>query len=204
MIERQSMTEALIVVDVQNDFCPGGALAVKDGHLIVPLVNTMISDADLVIFSQDWHPLDHSSFSANHVGKNAFEQIDMRYGLQTLWPTHCVQGSKGAEFHADINLNAADVIIRKGMNKDIDSYSAFYENDQTTPTGLTGFLKEKKVSSVKLVGLALDFCVAFSALDAVKHGFDVSVVMDACKAIDNQGSLDSAITRMRNAGVQLI
>lgn len=198
------MTEALIVVDVQNDFCPGGALAVKDGHLIVPLVNTMISDADLVIFSQDWHPLDHSSFSANHVGKNAFEQIDMRYGLQTLWPTHCVQGSKGAEFHADINLNAADVIIRKGMNKDIDSYSAFYENDQTTPTGLTGFLKEKKVSSVKLVGLALDFCVAFSALDAVKQDFDVSVVMDACKAIDNQGSLDSAITRMRNAGVQLI
>jgi nicotinamidase/pyrazinamidase len=171
MIERQSMTEALIVVDVQNDFCPGGALAVKDGHLIVPLVNTMISDADLVIFSQDWHPLDHSSFSANHVGKNAFEQIDMRYGLQTLWPTHCVQGSKGAEFHADINLNAADVIIRKGMNKDIDSYSAFYENDQTTPTGLTGFLKEKKVSSVKLVGLALDFCVAFSALDAVKQDF---------------------------------
>jgi nicotinamidase/pyrazinamidase len=204
MIERQSMTEALIVVDVQNDFCPGGALAVKDGHLIVPLVNTMISDADLVIFSQDWHPLDHSSFSANHVGKNAFEQIDMRYGLQTLWPTHCVQGSKGAEFHADINLNAADVIIRKGMNKDIDSYSAFYENDQTTPTGLTGFLKEKKVSSVKLVGLALDFCVAFSALDAVKQDFGVSVVMDACKAIDNQGSLDSAITRMRNAGVQLI
>lgn len=198
------MTEALIVVDVQNDFCPGGALAVKDGHLIVPLVNTMISDADLVIFSQDWHPLDHSSFSANHVGKNAFEQIDMRYGLQTLWPTHCVQGSKGAEFHADINLNAADVIIRKGMNKDIDSYSAFYENDQTTPTGLTGFLKEKKVSSVKLVGLALDFCVAFSALDAVKQDFGVSVVMDACKAIDNQGSLDSAITRMRNAGVQLI
>lgn len=204
MIERQSMTEALIVVDVQNDFCPGGALAVKDGHLIVPLVNTMISDADLVIFSQDWHPLDHSSFSANHVGKNAFEQIDMRYGLQTLWPTHCVQGSKGAEFHADINLNAADVIIRKGMNKDIDSYSAFYENDQTTPTGLTGFLKEKNVSSVKLVGLALDFCVAFSALDAVKQDFDVSVVMDACKAIDNQGSLAGAITRMRNAGVQLI
>jgi nicotinamidase/pyrazinamidase len=204
MIERQSMTEALIVVDVQNDFCPGGALAVKDGHLIVPLVNTMISDADLVIFSQDWHPLDHSSFSANHVGKNAFEQIDMRYGLQTLWPTHCVQGSKGAEFHADINLNAADVIIRKGMNKDIDSYSAFYENDQNTPTGLTGLLKERNVSSVKLVGLALDFCVAFSALDAMKHGFDVSVVMDACKAIDNQGSLDSAITRMRNAGVQLI
>ncbi|MDG1457480.1 MAG: bifunctional nicotinamidase/pyrazinamidase [Pseudoprimorskyibacter sp.] len=198
------MTEALIVVDVQNDFCPGGALAVNDGHLIIPLVNTMISDADLVIFSQDWHPLDHSSFSANHIGKNAFEQIDMHYGPQTLWPTHCVQGSRGAEFHADINLNAADVIIRKGMNKDIDSYSAFYENDQTTPTGLTGLLKEKNVSSVKFVGLALDFCVAFSALDAVKHDFDVSVVMDACKAIDNQGSLDSAITRMRNAGVQLI
>ena len=198
------MTEALIVIDVQNDFCPGGALAVNDGHLIVPLVNTMMSDADLVVFSQDWHPLDHSSFSANHVGKNAFEQIDMHYGPQTLWPTHCVQGSRGAEFHADINLNAADVIIRKGMNKDIDSYSAFYENDQTTPTGLTGLLKERNVSSVKLVGLALDFCVAFSALDAVKHGFDVSVVMDACKAIDNQGSLDSAITRMRNAGVQLV
>ncbi len=198
------MTEALIVIDVQNDFCPGGALAVNDGHLIVPLVNTMMSDADLVIFSQDWHPSDHSSFSANHVGKNAFEQIDMHYGPQTLWPTHCVQGSRGAEFHADINLNAADVIIRKGMNKDIDSYSAFYENDQTTPTGLTGLLKERNVSSVKLVGLALDFCVAFSALDAVKHGFDVSVVMDACKAIDNQGSLDSAITRMRNAGVQLV
>lgn len=198
------MTEALIVIDVQNDFCPGGALAVNDGHLIVPLVNTMMSDADLVVFSQDWHPSDHSSFSANHVGKNAFEQIDMHYGPQTLWPTHCVQGSRGAEFHADINLNAADVIIRKGMNKDIDSYSAFYENDQTTPTGLTGLLKERNVSSVKLVGLALDFCVAFSALDAVKHGFDVSVVMDACKAIDNQGSLDSAITRMRNAGVRLI
>ena len=198
------MTEALIVIDVQNDFCPGGALAVNDGHLIVPLVNTMMSDADLVVFSQDWHPLDHSSFSANHVGKNAFEQIDMHYGPQTLWPTHCVQGSRGAEFHADINLNAADVIIRKGMNKDIDSYSAFYENDQTTPTGLTGLLKERNVSSVKLVGLALDFCVAFSALDAVKHGFDVSVAMDACKAIDTQGSLDSAITRMRNAGVRLI
>lgn len=198
------MTEVLIVIDVQNDFCPGGALAVNDGHLIVPLVNTMMSDADLVVFSQDWHPLDHSSFSANHVGKNAFEQIDMHYGPQTLWPTHCVQGSRGAEFHADINLNAADVIIRKGMNKDIDSYSAFYENDQTTPTGLTGLLKERNVSSVKLVGLALDFCVAFSALDAVKHGFDVSVVMDACRAIDNQGSLDSAITRMRNAGVRLI
>lgn len=198
------MTEALIVIDVQNDFCPGGALAVAGGDEIIGPINTLIEDASIVVLSQDWHPTNHTSFAANHAGMEPFMEIDMPYGAQTLWPTHCVQGTEGAEFHKRLNADRADAIIRKGTNPSIDSYSTFFENDRKTPTGLLGYLRERNVSSLLLVGLATDFCVAFSALDAAANGFDVKVQMDACRGIDNAGSLDTAIASMRKAGVQLV
>lgn len=198
------MTEALIVVDVQNDFCPGGALAVAGGHEIVPVVNGLLQTFDHVVLTQDWHPAGHSSFASSHPGRQAFTTIDMPYGPQTLWPDHCVQGTSGADFHKDMIWTKAQVVIRKGFNSAIDSYSAFMENDKTTPTGLGGYLRERGIGHLTIVGLATDFCVAFSALDARTEGFDVTVRLDACCAIDLDGSLTAMLKRMRDAGVALV
>lgn len=192
---------ALIVIDVQNDFCPGGALAVEDGDAIVPVVNAMIAGAKHVILTQDWHPAGHSSFASRHEGKSPFEVVEMEYGAQTLWPDHCVQGSAGAQFHAGLDTTKAELIIRKGFRPAIDSYSAFFENDHQTPTGLAGYLRERGISSVTLVGLATDFCVAYSALDAVKQGFAAEVVMEATRGIDLGGSMQTMLDRMAHAGV---
>ncbi len=194
---------ALIVIDVQNDFCPGGALAVEDGDAVVAPINAMLADYSLRVFTQDWHPAGHSSFASSHPGREAFSLIEMPYGPQVLWPDHCVQGSPGAAFHPDLNTDPADVIIRKGMNPQIDSYSAFFENDRTTPTGLEGYLRSRGAEKLMLVGLATDFCVAYSALDAARLGFEVSVRLDACRAIDLDGSLRSALDDMAAAGIHL-
>jgi nicotinamidase/pyrazinamidase len=194
---------ALIVIDVQYDFCPGGALAVAGGDEIVPRVNHLMSAHDHVVLTQDWHPSGHSSFASSHPGKAPFTTINMPYGQQTLWPDHCIQGSKGAEFHAQLNLTKAELVIRKGFRQPIDSYSAFYENDHTTPTGLGGYLSERGLTSVKLCGLATDYCVAYSALDAVKLGLMVTVDLEACRAIDLGGSLITMLEQMRAAGVTL-
>jgi nicotinamidase/pyrazinamidase len=203
-MEESRMEEALIVIDVQNDFCPGGALAVAGGDAIVPLVNDLIRRFDHVVLTQDWHPEGHSSFASEHSGKNPFETATMPYGEQTLWPDHCVQGSEGAAFHPALEWTKAELVIRKGFRKAIDSYSAFFENDHKTPTGLAGYLKERGVSQVTLAGLATDFCVAYSALDAVRSGFTATVMMEACRAIDLGGSLDAMTERMKAAGVRLI
>ena len=195
--------KALIVVDVQNDFCPGGALGVAGGDEIVPMINGLIGRFEHVVLTQDWHPAGHSSFASSHPGKNPFEMIAMPYGAQTLWPDHCVQGSVGAEFHPALEWTRAELLIRKGFRPQIDSYSAFFENDRRTPTGLSGYLRDRGIKKVTLCGLATDFCVAFSALDAVTQGFSTSVMLDACRGIDLNGSLHAMITRMRDAGVEL-
>ncbi len=197
------MTHALIVIDVQNDFCPGGALAVAGGDEVVAPINAMMGDFDAVILTQDWHPAGHSSFASSHTGKSPFEVIEMPYGPQVLWPDHCVQGSQGAEFHPDLRTDA-DLIIRKGFRSAIDSYSAFFENDQTTPTGLKGYLETRGLSRVTLVGLATDFCVHYSAVDAARLGLDVTVRLDACRGIDMDGSMAAAEQAMRQAGVKLV
>lgn len=199
----QSNSKALIVVDVQNDFCPGGALAVAEGDQVVPVVNAMLPDFACKVFTQDWHPADHTSFASQHDGKAPFEMTTVSYGDQVLWPDHCVQGSSGADFHSDLNVDAADLIIRKGFRPQIDSYSAFFENDQITPTGLDGYLKTRGITSVVLTGLATDFCVFYSAMDAVKLGYEVELVLEACRGIDMDGSLTAAIDQMRAAGVKL-
>ncbi len=195
--------QALIVVDLQIDFCPGGALAVAGGDDIVPLVNEMVQAHEHVVLTQDWHPAHHSSFASSHPGRAPFEVIEMPYGTQTLWPDHCIQGSGGAAFHPNFNRARAELIIRKGFRAAIDSYSAFYENDHATPTGLAGYLRERGISSLTMAGLATDFCVAFSALDAVKEGFDTTVRLDACRGIDIGGSMATMLGRMRAAGVTL-
>ncbi|MEP1201860.1 bifunctional nicotinamidase/pyrazinamidase [Tateyamaria sp.] len=197
------MTHALIVIDVQNDFCPGGALAVPEGDIIVPGINALMDQADAVVLTQDWHPAGHSSFASSHEGAVPYEVIDMPYGPQVLWPDHCIQGSTGAAFHADLNVTRADMIVRKGYRSAIDSYSAFFENDQTTPTGLEGYLRTRGITQLTLVGLATDFCVNFSAVDAAKLGFDVTVRSDLCRAIDLNGSLGAAKEGMKAAGVTL-
>jgi nicotinamidase/pyrazinamidase len=194
---------ALVVIDVQNDFCPGGALAVAGGDEIVPIVNRMIAEFPHVILTQDWHPAGHSSFASSHDGMEPFQTIEMPYGPQTLWPDHCIQGTRGAHFHPDLVWTRGEIVIRKGFRKSIDSYSAFYENDHTTPTGLGGYLKERNLHAVTMVGLATDFCVAYSALDARKHGLDVTVRLEACRAIDLNGSLDVMLRKMEKAGVVL-
>ncbi|MBI1493736.1 bifunctional nicotinamidase/pyrazinamidase [Halocynthiibacter styelae] len=196
--------EALIVIDVQNDFCPGGALAVEEGDQIVPEINAMMDDFATVVLTQDWHPAGHSSFASSHDGKNPLEMIDMPYGPQVLWPDHCVQGSAGAEFHNDLRLEPANLIIRKGMNPAIDSYSAFFENDQTTPTGLEGYLRGLGITHLTMVGLATDFCVYFSAVDAAKLGFDVTVIESACRGIDLNGSMQAAQNAMSAVAVKLV
>jgi nicotinamidase/pyrazinamidase len=194
---------ALIVIDVQVDFCHGGALAVPDGDDVIAPINQIIGESDHVILTQDWHPADHLSFASQHDGHAPFSQIDMDYGRQTLWPDHCVQGSKGAEFHPDLGGAKAEMIIRKGFRRNIDSYSAFFENDQTTTTGLGGYLKERGITRVTMAGLATDFCVMFSALDAIRLGLDCTVILPACRGIDRDNSLDLALSQMRDAGVNL-
>jgi nicotinamidase/pyrazinamidase len=194
---------ALVVIDVQNDFCPGGALAVEGGDDILPIVNRLIGEYEHVVLTQDWHPEGHSSFASQHGGKSPFDTVEMPYGAQTLWPDHCVQGTQGAAFHPALEWTKAELIIRKGFRRSIDSYSAFFENDRTTPTGLNGYLRERGIDEVTLVGLATDFCVAFSALDAAGLGFKVKVEMDGCRAIDLVGSLADMTERMRAAGVAL-
>lgn len=196
------MSRALIVIDVQNDFCPGGALAVSEGDQIVGGINALMDDFTTVILTQDWHPAGHSSFASSHSGAAPMSVIDMPYGPQVLWPDHCIQGSEGAEFHPTLRTDG-DLIIRKGFNPLIDSYSAFFENDHKTPTGLEGYLRTRGVTELTMVGLALDFCVNYSAVDAAKLGFDVTVLQDLCRAIDFDGSLDAARTGMTKAGVTL-
>lgn len=194
---------ALIVIDVQNDFCPGGALAVNGGDQIVAPINAMMEDFDTVVLTQDWHPAGHSSFASQHSGKKPLDLIQMPYGPQVLWPDHCIQGTDGAAFHADLNVDRADLIIRKGFRREIDSYSALFENDHETPTGLEGYLRTRGIEQLTLVGLALDFCVNFSAVDAAGRGFDVAVAKSACRGIDLDGSLDAALAGMTAAGVTL-
>ena len=196
------MTHALLVIDVQNDFCPGGALAVAEGDMIVPGINSAMNDFAAVILTQDWHPAGHSSFASTH-GAAPMSMTQMPYGPQVLWPDHCIQGSTGAQFHPDLHTDRADLIIRKGYNPAIDSYSAFFENDHTTPTGLEGYLRTRGINRLTLVGLATDFCVNYSAVDAAKLGFDVTVRMDLCRAIDFDGSLRAATDGMTAAGVAL-
>ncbi|MAC81997.1 MAG: nicotinamidase/pyrazinamidase [Rhodobacteraceae bacterium] len=193
---------ALLVIDVQTDFCPGGALAVEGGDAIVPRINAMMDDFDAVLLTQDWHPAGHSSFADSHPGKSPFQVIDMPYGPQVLWPIHCVQGTEGAAFHPDLRTDG-DLIIRKGFRPGIDSYSAFFENDHETPTGLDGYLRTRGITRLTMVGLALDFCVNFSAVDAVKLGFEVTVDIAATRAIDLDGSLAAARAGMTEAGVIL-
>ncbi len=197
------MTRALIVIDVQNDFCPGGALAVAGGEQIVAGINAIMSDFDAVVLTQDWHPHQHSSFASSHSDAAPYSVINMPYGPQVLWPDHCIQGTQGSEFHADLHTQAADLIIRKGYNPAIDSYSAFFENDKTTPTGLEGYLRIRGITDLTMVGLATDFCVNFSAVDAANLGFDVTVREDLCRAIDMDGSLAAARAGMQAAGVAL-
>lgn len=195
--------KALIVIDVQNDFCPGGALAVPEGDEIVQGINTLMNDFDAVVLTQDWHPAGHSSFASSHSGKAPYDMIEMPYGPQVLWPDHCIQGSLGAKFHMELHQDRADLIIRKGYNPAIDSYSAYFENDHETPTGLEGYLRTRGISELTMVGLALDFCVNFSAVDAAKLGFGVTVREDLCRAIDLNGSLAAARDGMVSAGVSL-
>lgn len=194
---------ALIVIDVQNDFCPGGALAVTDGDAIIPAVNAMMSDFPVCVLTQDWHPVDHASFAENHPGAHPFSLVDMPYGPQVLWPAHCVIGSNGAEFHPALRTELAQMVIRKGFRAAIDSYSAFFENDRSTPTGLDGYLRSRGVTSLVIVGLATDFCVAYSALDAQRLGFGVTVDLTACRGIDLNGGLADALMQMQTAGVRL-
>ena len=199
----QTPDTALVMVDIQNDFCPGGALAVADGDAIVPLVNALQERFKIRVLTQDWHPADHKSFAASHPGAAPFSTTEMPYGTQVLWPTHCVQGSDGAAFHSDLATDGADLVLRKGFRAGIDSYSAFFENDHATPTGLAGYLRERAVSKLVMVGLATDFCVRFSAVDAAKLGFGVTVLEDACRAIDMEGSLNAARADMAAHGVRL-
>lgn len=197
------MKHALIVIDVQKDFCPGGALAVPQGDAVVAGINALMAEAEAVVLTQDWHPAGHSSFASSHAGKSPYDMIDMPYGRQVLWPEHCIQGSIGSQFHSDLHADRADLIVRKGYNPAIDSYSAFFENDHTTPTGLEGYLRTRGVQRLTLVGLALDFCVNYSAVDAAKLGFDVTVREDLCRAIDLDGSLAAAKAGMAAVGVRL-
>ena len=196
-------TEALIVIDVQNDFCPGGALAVSGGDEIISRINGLMAEYQTVVLTQDWHPANHSSFADNHPGAEPFSMIEMPYGPQVLWPAHCVQGSEGAELHWTLRTDPAQLIVRKGFRPEIDSYSAFFENDHVTATGLEGYLRSRGVKAVTLVGLATDYCVAYSALDAARLGFGVTVLEGATRAIDLNGSLAEARDKMRAAGVAL-
>jgi nicotinamidase/pyrazinamidase len=201
---RLSERDVLLVVDVQKDFCTGGRLAIPRGEEVVPMVNALMGRFQHVILTQDWHPADHRSFASNCPGRNVFETIPVEYGEQTLWPDHCVQGTSGAEFHPGLNTTSAELILRKGFRREIDSYSAFRENDRRTPTGLGGYLRERGISRIIIAGLALDFCVRFSAEDARHQDFEVAVIENACRGIDLDGSV--AVTRrlLSTLGVALL
>ena len=196
--------DVLIVTDVQNDFCPGGALAVPGGDAVIEAIQQVAPRFEHIVLTQDWHPAGHSSFASAHAGKQPFEQIELSYGAQTLWPDHCIQGSKGAEFHPALHLPRAELILRKGFRPQIDSYSAFFENDRITPTGLAGYLEERNLTRVFLAGLAYDYCVGYSALDARRVGLQAFVIRDACRAIDLDGSVAKIEAQFANAGVMLI
>lgn len=200
----QPATHAFIGIDLQNDFCPGGLLAVTGGDEIIPGINALMGDYATVVLTQDWHPSGHSSFASSHPGAAAFSTVQMPYGPQTLWPDHCVQGTRGAAFRDDLRSDPAALIIRKGMNPALDSYSAFFENDHATVTGLDGFLRARGITDITLAGLATDYCVAWSALDAVQLGYRVTVRSDLSRAIDLDGSLAAALVRLQKAGVTVI
>jgi nicotinamidase/pyrazinamidase len=199
---RPTDSDVLLVIDVQNDFCPGGALAVPRGDEVIPVANRLGVAFAHVVLTQDWHPAGHHSFASTHPGRKPFETIELAYGPQTLWPDHCVQGTTGAAFHRDLQLPHAELVLRKGFRRSIDSYSAFYENDKRTPTGFLGYLRERGFTRVFLVGLATDFCVRFSAVDARREGVDAVLIEDACRAIDLDGSLADAMAKMQAAGVE--
>ncbi len=195
--------DVLLVIDLQNDFCPGGALAVADGSAIIAPIHRIAPRFEHIILTQDWHAANHLSFASAHAGRQPFETIAMPYGPQTLWPDHCVQGSSGAEFHPDLRLPQAELILRKGFRREMDSYSAFFENDLTTPTGLAGYLRERGLARVFLAGLAYDYCVGYSAIDARRLGFEAIVVRDACRAIDLNGSVAAMEAEFGQTGVKL-
>ncbi|MCZ2458394.1 MAG: bifunctional nicotinamidase/pyrazinamidase [Chitinophagales bacterium] len=196
--------KALIIVDVQNDFCPGGALAVENGDRIIPVINSISGRFDAVVQTQDWHPAGHSSFASVHPGKKPYETIEMFYGTQVLWPDHCIQGSAGADFHPRLHTPATQLIIRKGFRKAIDSYSAFYENDKKTATGLTGYLKNLGIDELYFCGLATDFCVKWSAIDGIREGFKVYVIEDAVEGINLDNSVAKAWKEMEEAGAKRV
>jgi len=197
-------TDVLIVVDVQNDFCPGGALAVPDGDRVVEPILRLAPLFGHIVLTQDWHPPHHTSFASSHPGAQPFQSIQLPYGTQTLWPPHCVQGTPGSEFHSDLKLTQAELILRKGFRPRIDSYSAFFENDRTTPTGLAGYLAVRGLSRTFFAGLAYDYCVGYSALDARRLGLDSLVIRDACRAIDLNGSVAAIEAEFANAGVRVV
>ena len=196
--------DVLIVIDVQNDFCPGGALAVAEGDAVIAPIHRVASLFQHVILTQDWHPAHHASFASSHPGKQPYQQIDMSYGAQTLWPDHCVRSSEGAKFHADLKLPQAELILRKGYHSDIDSYSAFFENDRSTPTGLAGYLEERNLTRIFLAGLAYDYCVGYSALDARRLGLPAFILRDACRAIGLNGSVAKIESEFARAGVSVV
>jgi len=201
---RPGNDDLLLIIDVQNDFCPGGALAVADGDAVVPIINRLAERFHHVVLTQDWHPPGHSSFVTSHQGRSPFESVAMPYGQQTLWPDHCVQGTAGAAFHPELLIDRAELIIRKGFRSEIDSYSAFFENDRRTLTGLAGYLRDRGFRRIFLAGLATDFCVHYSAVDARRLGFDTVLVEAGCRAIDLAGSLDAAWAGMAAVGVQRV
>jgi nicotinamidase/pyrazinamidase len=201
---KPSARDVLLVVDVQNDFCPGGALPVPRGDEIVPTINRLAASFAHVVLTQDWHPAGHRSFASSHPGRQPFDTIELDYGTQILWPDHCIQGSAGAKFHPDLNIGNADVVIRKGFRREIDSYSAFFENDRKTPTGLGGYLRERGLTRVFIAGLAFDFCVRFSAEDACRSGFTCVVIEDACRGIDVAGSIAATRAKLSELGVARI
>ncbi|MCY4239462.1 MAG: bifunctional nicotinamidase/pyrazinamidase [Rhodospirillaceae bacterium] len=198
------VSDALVIVDVQNDFCPGGTLPVDEGEVIIPVINDLCARFSHILLTQDWHPRDHRSFASQHPGAAPFDTTQMPYGQQTLWPDHCVQGTRGAEFHDRLDVSRAELVIRKGFRSDIDSYSAFFENDRKTPTGLTGYLKERGFTRLFFTGIATDVCVAYSALDSQAQGFDTVVVEDGCAAIDANGCLTQVRTQMETQGIALL
>ena len=199
-----SSADVLVVVDVQNDFCPGGSLAVADGDEVVPIINRIARHFENVVLTQDWHPRGHHSFASSHLGKLPLDTVQFPYGPQILWPDHCVQGTPGAEFHKDLDIPHAGLVLRKGMHAAVDSYSAFFENDRRTPTGLTGYLRERALTRIYLAGLAFDFCVRHSAEDAHRMGFRVFVIEDACRSIDVEGSAEATRKRLATLGITRI
>jgi len=197
-------TDVLLVIDVQRDFCPGGQLAIRDGYAVVPVINQLAARFDHILLTQDWHPASHTSFASNHPGAEPYQTIQAPYGPQTLWPDHCVQGTPGAKFHPDLDLPAAELILRKGFRPEIDSYSAFLENDKQTTTGLAGYLRERGLKRIFLAGLAYDYCVRFSAVDAVRAGFPAIVIEDACRSVGLPDSVGSTHREFAETGVTRI